>query len=52
MDNTNPCPCKECLLRLRVARAFDIHFWGDDCPWECVDYEEWKVEKDGADNDQ
>ena len=35
-------PCKNCQTRKAYARAFDIHFWGEDCPYECEEYEHWK----------
>ena len=24
------------------ALSFDIHFYGEDCPYECEEYEHWK----------
>ena len=42
MAEQKSCPCEECILRKRIARGFDMFFWGEDCPWECADYEEWR----------
>ena len=28
-------PCEKCKVRKGYARRFNIHFWGDDCPYEC-----------------
>ena len=36
-----PCPCESCLIRKGMAQAFDMHIWGDDCPYQCVAYEAW-----------
>ena len=28
--------CDDCAIRQRMARAFDLHWMGeDDCPFEC-----------------
>ena len=35
------CPCEVCLARKYMAIAFDMHVWGDDCPYVCKPYEEW-----------
>lgn len=35
------CPCKSCVIRNEYANVFDMHFWGEDCPWECDDYKTW-----------
>lgn len=32
------CPCKNCSTRQFYAKKFDIHIWGDDCPYECERY--------------
>ncbi len=42
-------PCDTCNTRQYYARAFDIHFCGADCPYECELYDEWKKEQ-GYDN--
>ena len=36
------CPCDICITRQYYARAFDMHFYGADCPYDCELYEEWK----------
>lgn len=36
-----PCPCNDCVVRKRFAICFDMHFWGDDCPYECDAFEAW-----------
>ena len=35
-------PCKKCWTRKWYARKFDIHFWGEDCPYECKEYKQYK----------
>ena len=35
-------PCKNCPDRQWYARRLDMHFWGDDCPYECEEYEHYK----------
>ena len=27
--------CKDCPRRKYYAKAFDMHFWGEDCPYVC-----------------
>lgn len=28
-------PCEKCQYRKAMAKAFDVHIWGEDCPeWE------------------
>ena len=39
-------PCKNCPVRKWYAKNFDIHFWGADCPCECVKYERYKRAKE------
>ena len=36
------CPCDLCEIRIGYAIAIDAHFYGDDCPYNCSRYEEWK----------
>ena len=36
------CPCEVCSARKYMAIAFDMHVWGDDCPYVCKLYEKWK----------
>ena len=38
-------PCKNCHDRKWYARRLDIHFWGEDCPYICKEYEQYKKEK-------
>ena len=42
MNDSKPCPCKNCIVRGRFVIGLDIHFWGDDCPYKCDDYDNWK----------
>lgn len=44
------CPCDTCITRQYYARAFDMHFYGADCPYECELYDEWKS-KERADDE-
>ena len=39
--NSEPCPCKDCIVRGRFAIDLDMHFWGDDCPYKCDAYDNW-----------
>ncbi len=39
-------PCKNCYDRQWYARRMDIHFWGEDCPYVCEEYERYKKELD------
>ena len=40
-------PCKNCYDRQWYAMRIDIHFWGEDCPYVCEEYERYKIEKEG-----
>ena len=42
MHELKPCPCKDCIVRGRFAIGLDMHFWGDDCPYKCDAYDNWK----------
>lgn len=44
-------PCKYCHDRQWYARRMDIHFWGEDCPYVCEEYERYKKEKDGKESE-
>ena len=35
-------PCDECPTRKMYALTFDMHISGEDCPYECEEYEHWK----------
>lgn len=35
-------PCVHCPTREMYARQFDMHFYGDDCPYFCKGYEIYK----------
>ena len=37
-----PCPCKKCEQRAALSIMFDVHIWGDDCPYVCYEYNEWE----------
>ena len=39
-------PCKNCMERKFYAKAFDMHFSGEDCPYVCEEYERYKKEKE------
>lgn len=40
--NSEPCPCKDCIVRGRFAIGLDMHFLGgDDCPYKCDAYDNW-----------
>ena len=36
------CPCEHCETRKFFAKRFDMHFYGEDCWYECEKYEQWK----------
>lgn len=36
------CPCENCLERKVYAKTLDIHIYGEDCPYECKEYEHWR----------
>ena len=38
----NERPCTNCGIRKFYARKFDIHFSGEDCPYYCKEYDNWK----------
>ena len=35
-------PCDECPTQKMYALTFDMHISGEDCPYECEEYEHWK----------
>lgn len=37
-----PCPCENCDTRKGLARAFDFHVYGMDCPYVCDEYNAWE----------
>lgn len=38
------CPCKNCNLKKLFARVWDLHWHdGEDCPYECQQWDEWKA---------
>ena len=39
-------PCAECEVRKTYAKLFDVHFFGEDCPQRCEEYEAWCKECD------
>lgn len=45
MGMKHESPCIKCPERQLYARMFDMHISGDDCPYECKEYEEWKDEQ-------
>ena len=34
-----------------ARKSFDMHFFGDDCWYECEEYERWKEQKDDTDTE-
>ena len=38
---TMESPCNNCPEKQLYARMFDIHFSGEDCPYECEEYERY-----------
>lgn len=40
--NPEPCSCKDCIVRGKFAIGLDMYFWGDDCPYKCDTYDNWK----------
>ena len=40
------CPCKDYIVRGRFAIGLDMHFWGDDCPYKCDAYDNWRTKHD------
>ena len=42
MGDVRRCPCKSCGKRIYIARVFDVHFYGEDCPYVCKAYDEWR----------
>lgn len=44
------CPCDGCDIRKAYARM-DLHFSGEDCPYECDEYEAWKKEREVKQNE-
>lgn len=43
---TSESPCLNCATRKYYARCFDFHFSGDDCPYNCMEYEFYKARKE------
>ena len=44
------CPCIGCEIKKHFARAWDLHWHdGEDCPYECPKYDEWK---EGVDSNE
>ena len=40
------CPCNECVDRKMYAEMFDHRIWGEDCPYACDEYENWKKQEE------
>ena len=49
-DDTKKRPCDECETRKYYAK-FDLHIAGEDCPYYCQKYDEWKDEYKDGDGD-
>ena len=45
MENLKPCPCDKCPTRITYAVLFDIHISGEDCPYLCDKWEQYKAER-------
>lgn len=45
MEMKHESPCIKCSERKFYAQRFDIHISGEDCPYECEEYEKWKTEQ-------
>ena len=43
-------PCKDCPARKWYAKRLDMHFWGEDCPYECTSYKKYKKFKEENQN--
>lgn len=41
-------PCKGCPDREFLARVFDVHLYGIDCPYVCKEYEEYAARRDAG----
>lgn len=39
-------PCDNCDTRKAYARMFDMHFFGDDCPYQCDTFDKWKRQQE------
>lgn len=39
------CPCQKCEVRKMYAKRFDMHIYGDDCPYVCPKFDKWQDEK-------
>ncbi len=46
MDELKPCPCNACQLRNTLTKIFDAHIWGEDCPYECGEFADWRADHD------
>lgn len=45
-----PCPCENCDTRKGLARVFDFHVYGMDCPYVCDEYIAWEEAIEAQDN--
>ena len=52
MVTTIECPCAKCDLRKWYARKFDMHIYGEDCFFECEEYDEYKRLKNECDKQE
>jgi len=46
MPFDEPRPCVKCDTRRTYAKIFDIHIFGEDCPYICFAYDNWKQRRD------
>lgn len=52
MKDTNNHPCEHCKTRKFFAKRFDMHFYGEDCWYECERYEKWKAGQERSADDE
>ena len=47
MNRLGQIPCENCPTRKRYAEEFDLLIWGNNCPYTCAEWNEWRAcEKD------
>lgn len=40
-------PCDSCHKRREAAKYYDMHFSGEDCPYDCKEYKYYRCFTDG-----
>ena len=43
-------PCKNCDIKEWYANRFDMHYYGDNCPYHCKPFDKYRQEKQNTDN--